>query len=55
MALALLLAACGQVAASTTEQVITHDAQAILARDRDVPDLPFPDGPDPTQCGTPIQ
>jgi len=26
----------------------------ILARDPDVPDLPFPDNPDPSQCGIPI-
>jgi hypothetical protein len=35
--------------------VVTHDVQELLARDPDVPELPFPDNPDPTQCGIPIQ
>jgi len=26
-----------------------------LVRDADVPDLPFPDNPDPTVCGIPVQ
>jgi hypothetical protein len=28
---------------------------APLARDADVPELPFPDNPDPNQCGIPMQ
>lgn len=27
----------------------------VLARDPDVPDLPFADNPDPNQCGIPVQ
>jgi hypothetical protein len=33
----------------------THEIQVHLQRAPDVPDLPFPDNPDPLQCGIPVQ
>ena len=37
----------------------SHDptlaAQLVAMRDPDVPELPFPDNPDPSQCGIPSQ
>jgi hypothetical protein len=51
----VVLAACGPAATPPVELVVTHDVQELLARDPDVPDLPFPDNPDPTQCGIPIR
>lgn len=55
VALTLLLAACAPVATPTDQPMVTHDSQLLIDRDPDVPDLPFPDNPDPTQCGIPIQ
>ena len=54
-ALALIIAACAAVPAPSAAPVITHEAQAALERDPDVPHLPFADNPDPTQCGIPIE
>ena len=33
----------------------TYAAQIAELRDPEVPDLPFPDNPDPTQCGIPTE
>jgi hypothetical protein len=33
----------------------TYAAQILEMRSPDVPDLPFPDNPDPAQCGIPIE
>lgn len=46
-------------AAAETTSFEAHDptlvAQLAAMRDPDVPELPFPDNPDPSQCGIPSQ
>jgi hypothetical protein len=54
--LVLLVSACSSVATSTilpTPTPGTTEAELELQRDADVPDLPFPDNPDPNACGIP--
>src|SRR5712691_8513292 len=54
--LVLLASACSSVATSTippTPTPGTTGAELELQRDADVPDLPFPDNPDPNACGIP--
>lgn len=65
VALALLAATIDETPNSTndvaveTADVIEHSeaevASFALERDPDVPDLPFDDNPDPSQCGIPQQ
>jgi hypothetical protein len=55
LALTMLLAACASVAVPTEAPAVTHDTQELIKRDPDVPELPFPDNPDPTQCGIPVR
>ena len=55
LALALLLAGCAAKAAPTAAPTVAHDNGLQIERDPDVPELPFLDNPDPTQCGIPIQ
>jgi hypothetical protein len=43
------------VTAPPATRVVSHETEALLKRDADVPNLPFADNPDPTQCGIPIQ
>ena len=59
----VLVAACGSTGIETSESAtptsgsdvatISHDPPP--GRDPDVPPLPFPDNPDPDQCGIPTQ
>jgi hypothetical protein len=54
--LVLLASACSSIATSTilpTPTPGTTGAELELQRDADVPDLPFPDNPDPNACGIP--
>jgi hypothetical protein len=66
----LLLAACGRgpeegsspaTAVTTTSSVSkatlepTYAAMIAARRSPDVPELPFPDNPDPSQCGIPVE
>ena len=54
--LVLLASTCSSVATSTilpTPTPGTTGAELELQRDADVPDLPFPDNPDPNACGIP--
>jgi len=53
--LVLLASACSSVATSTILPTPTPGtgAELELQRDADVPDLPFPDNPDPNACGIP--
>jgi hypothetical protein len=45
---------CMSAPAPTITPVITpHAIAESLTRDPAIPDLPFPDNPDPTQCGIP--
>lgn len=62
--LALLLSACTSLRDTDPTPVAaaphppldpTYAAFIAAERDPDVPDLPFPDNPDPSQCGIPIQ
>lgn len=53
--LAAIVAACAPVPAPSAAPVVTHETQASLERDPDVPELPFADNPDPAQCGIPIR
>jgi hypothetical protein len=46
-----LLSACGQNSASLTPT--PSGIQSL--RESNVPDLPFPDNPDPTLCGIPVE
>lgn len=69
LALALLLAACspanatGTAPAGTANTATathppldpTYAARIAEQRSPDVPDLPFPDNPDPSKCGIPIE
>ncbi len=69
LACSLLLAACAGAAAPvatptppatatplpTQAATATHALTLNIERDPDVPELPFPDNPDPTQCGIPTQ
>jgi hypothetical protein len=54
-ALGVVLAACEPGLAPTATAPPSREIQAALQRDPDVPDLPFPDNPDPAQCGIPVQ
>ncbi len=59
-AAALLLSACAGAAAPTLTPTplpspTPEVAIVTIERDPDVPELPFPDNPDPLQCGIPIQ
>jgi len=40
---------------ASTEGEAADQAASNLVRDPDVPDLPFPDNPDPDQCGIPVE
>jgi hypothetical protein len=58
--LALTVAACGSTGSDSATQAPTTIGAHLgtlsdgsLARDPDVPDLPFPDNPDPDACGIP--
>jgi hypothetical protein len=54
--LAFLLAACAPAASPATPTPLPATAHPdALVRAPDVPDLPFPDNPDPTQCGIPVR
>ncbi len=44
-----------QEAAPAESHDSTEVAQLAALRDPDVPELPFPDNPDPSQCGIPSQ
>jgi hypothetical protein len=44
-----------QRATPTESHDPTLAAQLVAMRDPDVPELPFPDNPDPSQCGIPSQ
>lgn len=64
MAIALLLAACSTAAPTPTNTlpIATHPpldptyaTRIAEQRSPDVPDLPFPDNPDPSKCGIPIE
>lgn len=63
IAATVLVAACGSSEIETSEPAAltsSSDVAAVihdepLLRDADVPPLPFPDNPDPDQCGIPIQ
>lgn len=65
MMIAVLLAACSTAAPTPTARpagVATHPpldptyaARIAAQRSPDVPDLPFPDNPDPSKCGIPIE
>ena len=55
---ALVIAtACSSAATASlpTPAPATPAAEVALQRDADVPDLPFPDNPDPNSCGIPSQ
>jgi hypothetical protein len=54
LGLALLLAAWAPQAAPTTLPAVAYQSEFNIERDPAVPELPFPDNPDPTQCGIPI-
>ena len=47
---ALLLLACACLGGTATQPASESDA---IRRDANVPDLPFPDNPDPNACGIP--
>jgi hypothetical protein len=54
----LVLTACSAPVTSTPVATPVGGSQAIALtaqRDADVPDLPFPDNPDPNACGIPTQ
>lgn len=60
--LLLFVAACSQVEVPASSPTPTESVQETLSpdgeqveiqRDPDVPDLPFPDNPDPDECGIP--
>jgi hypothetical protein len=53
--LTLLLAACASATTPSVAPVVMDDIQELIERDPDVPELPFPDNPDPTQCGIPVR
>ena len=51
----VLLATACVPAAPAVAPAITPTSNPALVRAPDVPALPFPDNPDPTQCGIPTQ
>src|SRR5260370_41710489 len=57
MLLVLGTACAGSVGGATTpvpfETVVAEASTTSVARDPDVPQLPFPDNPDPNACGIP--
>jgi hypothetical protein len=53
--LGMVLVACAPAPTPAAAPVVTHKEEPGVERDPDVPSLPFPDNPDPTQCGTPMQ
>jgi len=53
VALALTTACSGATLSLPTQVPATPPAEVALQRDAAVPDLPFPDNPDPNACGIP--
>jgi hypothetical protein len=43
------------VTAPAATTFVEHDADEVVARDPDVPELPFDDNPDPNACGIPMR
>jgi hypothetical protein len=44
-----------ELAANDPVPVVVYGSELQVERQPDVPELPFPDNPDPTQCGIPIR
>lgn len=51
LAIGVVLVATGGEATTSA----AGEAEQVVDRDPDVPDLPFDDNPDPNQCGIPVQ